>query len=105
MSDLETHCSSLFCVASFHPRPPTSSSSSPAQEGTMYLITQFLSFTRLLLGNVYLAYAATCLRKLRNRDSLTFYCSTSYEFPVAFRTRPKKTGQCKIKSFCKKIKK
>lgn len=36
--------------------------------------------------------------------TLTFYCSTSYKFPGGHRTRPKETGQCKIKSYCKKKK-
>lgn len=94
MSDLETLCSLLSSHASFHLWPPTSPSSSvPAREGTRHLITQFLSFTWLLLGKVYLAYAAMCLSKIRNCDSLTFYCSISYEFPDVLIRRPEKTGQ------------
>lgn len=97
--------SSLFCLANLHPRAPTASPSSsiPAHEGSLYLSAQFLGFTWLLLGKVYLAYAVTCLSKLSNSDSLTFYCSTTYKFPDGFRTRPKKIGQCKIKSYCKRI--
>lgn len=34
---------------------------------------------------------ATHLSKLRNHESLTFYCSTRYEFPGGFITRP---NQC-----------
>ena len=36
--------------------------------------------------------------------TLTFYCSTSYKSPDGFRTKPKKTGQCEIKPYCKTLK-
>lgn len=107
MSDLESHCSLLSCPASFHLYPPTASfgSSIPAHEGTLYLITQLPSFTRLLPGKVYLVYGATCLSKLRNCDSLTFYCSTSYKFLDGLERGKRKLANIKSSPTVKKKKK